>query len=130
MVRAFRVLVADDDAIVADTLAQVLKTQGIEAYAVHSGNEAVAVAKSLRPDAAILDVILHDLNGIETALAILRELPSCRIVLFSGNQETPALLAKAALAGPIFNAFPKPVHPLELIEALGPIPLRAPATQL
>lgn len=122
MSRALRVLIADDDDLVADTLARILKLHEIEALAVHSGVEAVALANTFRADAAILDVVMHDLNGIETALAIAHELPLCRIILFSGNEETSKLLAMAAEKGRTFSAFAKPVHPLELIEALGPIP--------
>jgi len=121
MSRALRVLNADDDAIIADTLASVLKIHRFEVLAVHSGVEAVALANIYRPDAAILDVVMHDLNGIEVAIAILQELPSCRIILFSGNEETSTLLASAADKGHNFSAFAKPVHPLDLIEALGPI---------
>lgn len=122
MSRALRVLIVDDDAVIADTLARVLLVHSIEAIAVHSGEDAVTAARTFRPDAAIVDVMLFDLNGIDTALTILREMPTCRIILFSGHQETSTLLAKAAENGHRFDVYAKPVHPLDLIQALGPLP--------
>jgi CheY-like chemotaxis protein len=120
--RTLRVLVADDEVNIADTLASILKLNGFDATAVHSGEEAVELASTFRPDAAILDVMLGGITGIETAYAILRELPACRIVLFSGYQKTADLLAEAAALGHIFDVYAKPVHPQTLIDALGPLP--------
>lgn len=122
MSRASRVLVVDDEAIIADTLAHVLIFHGFEAISVHSGEAALELARTFQPDAAIIDVILSNLNGIETAIAILRDLPSCRIVLFSGHQETATLLAEAAVNGHSFDVLAKPVHPLDFIKVLGPAP--------
>lgn len=50
-----RILVADDEPNIADTLARILQTRGYEAAAVHSGEQAVALASTFLPDVAILD---------------------------------------------------------------------------
>lgn len=122
MTRAvLRVLVADDNAVIADTLAQALKLQGFDAVAVDSGEAAVVAASTFHPDVAILDVVLSGINGIDAALAILKVQPTCRIILFSGNHETAAILEKALADGHSFEIFAKPVHLLELLEALGPL---------
>ena len=123
MTRAvLRVLIADDDAVIADTLAQALIIQGIDAVAAHSGEAAIVAARTFHPDVAILDVVLSGINGIDAALAILKVQPTCRIIPFSGNHETAAILEKALADGHSFKIFAKPVHPLELLEALGPLP--------
>jgi len=115
--------VADDDPLTADTLARILELHQFEARAVHSGEAAVELASTFRPDAAIFDVIFGEgLNGIETAIAVLQEFPACRILLFSGVPETATLLAHAANSGHTFRIFAKPTHPVELMEALGPHP--------
>lgn len=122
MSRALRVLIVDDEVVVASTLAQILKLKGSEPLAVHRGEEAVRAVSTFRPDAAIIDVLMPDLNGIEVALAIRQLLPTCRIVLFSGNHEASELLDKAAADGHYFEILAKPAHPLTVLDALGPIP--------
>src|SRR5688500_100033 len=60
---ATRVTVADDVCDSADTVAQLLAAQGIEARAVYDGHQALALAESWRPDGAILDLGLPGLTG-------------------------------------------------------------------
>ena len=89
-----KVLVADDERVIADTLAIILNQSGFEATAVYSGEKAVETAKELRPDMLISDVIMTDLNGIDAAIKIREMLPACKILLFSGQAATADLLAK------------------------------------
>ncbi len=63
-----RVLVADDERVIADTLALILNKSGFEATAVYSGEEAIETAKTLQPDVLISDVIMFGLNGIDAAI--------------------------------------------------------------
>jgi len=78
-----RVLVADDERVIADTLAIILNQAGFDATAVYSGEKAVEMAQILRPDMLISDVIMTDLNGIDAAIQIRAMLPDCKILLFS-----------------------------------------------
>jgi len=59
-----KVLVADDERVIADTLAIILNQSGFEATAVYNGEKAVETARTLRPDMVISDVIMTDMNGI------------------------------------------------------------------
>ncbi len=70
-----RVLVVDDEQVIADTLAKILDLNGYDASAVYTGTAAVESARSLRPDLIISDVIMPDMNGIEAAISI-RSFPS------------------------------------------------------
>jgi DNA-binding response OmpR family regulator len=110
-----RVLVVDDEPNIADTLARILQSQGFEAIAVHSGEEAVATASTFLPDVVILDVMLGGLNGIDAASMIVLQRPSCRIVLFSGHPETAKLVESGETP---FEIFAKPVAPERLLEHL------------
>ena len=65
-----RVLVVDDEHVIADTLAIILNQAGFNASAVYTGNDAVELARSERPDLIITDVIMPDMNGIEAAIHI------------------------------------------------------------
>ena len=68
-----RVLVADDDADTADSMAVLLKIWGHEAWVVSSGDEALAMAIVLRPDVLLLDVAMPDLDGFGVARAVRRQ---------------------------------------------------------
>lgn len=113
-----KVLVADDERVIADTLAIILNQSGFEATAVYSGEKAVEAARSLKPDMLISDVIMTGMTGIEAAIATREKMPNCKILLFSGQAATADLLEKARLEGHEFEILAKPVHPTDLLAKL------------
>ena len=113
-----KVLVADDERVIADTLAIILNQSGFSATAVYSGEKAVETANTLRADMLISDVIMTDLNGIDAAIQIRALLPSCKILLFSGQAATADLLDRARGQGHEFEILAKPVHPQDLLARL------------
>ena len=113
-----KVLVVDDERVIADTLAMILNQSGFEARAVYSGEKALELARTFEPDMLISDVIMADLNGIDTAIRIREELPRIKILLFSGQAATADLLEKARTQGYEFEILAKPVHPQDLLTKL------------
>lgn len=113
-----RVLVIDDEQVIADTLAKILDLNGYDASAVYTGTAAVESARSLKPDLVISDVIMPDMNGIEAAISIRGFLPTCKILLFSGQAATADLLENARAQGHEFEILAKPVHPSDLLAKL------------
>jgi len=72
-----KVLIADDHPVFREGLKLLLETSG-EIKIVgeaENGRQAVQLAKTLRPDVAILDVAMPLLNGLEAARQIVRDLP-------------------------------------------------------
>jgi DNA-binding response OmpR family regulator len=80
-----KVLVVDDERVIADTLAMILNQSGFDARAVYSGEKAVEMASTFAPDMLITDVIMADLNGIDAAIMIRAIVPKIKILLFSGQ---------------------------------------------
>lgn len=113
-----KILVADDEHVIADTLAMILNQSGFEARAVYSGEKALELAPTFTPDMLISDVIMADLNGIDAAIRIRALLPSIKILLFSGQAATADLLEKARTRGHEFEILAKPVHPQDLLARL------------
>jgi CheY-like chemotaxis protein len=113
-----KVLVVDDERVIADTLAMILNQSGFDARAVYSGEKAVELAATFKPDMLITDVIMADLNGIDAAIMIRALLPSIKILLFSGQAATADLLEKARAKGYEFEILAKPVHPQDLLSRL------------
>jgi CheY-like chemotaxis protein len=113
-----KIIVVDDEPIIADTLVNILEGEGHDALAVSHGESAIKWAKLLPADAVISDVIMPGMNGIETAKAIMQSLPQCRIILFSGQAASVDLLASARAEGYMFEVLPKPINPEKLLEKL------------
>src|SRR5512142_1168691 len=113
-----KVLVVDDERVIADTLAIILNQHGYDASAVYTGYGAVERARAVRPDLIISDVIMPDMNGIEAAIQIRHFLPNCKILLFSGQAATADLLESARQRGHEFEVLAKPVHPADLLAKL------------
>lgn len=113
-----KVLVADDEQVIANTLAIILNQAGFDARAVFSGEKAVEAIDSFRPDMLISDVIMTGMTGIEAAIVARSKLPKCKILLFSGQAATADLLEKARQQGHEFEILAKPVHPTDLLAKL------------
>ena len=113
-----KVLVADDEKVIADTLAIILNQNGYDASAVYTGTAAVEKARATCPDLVISDVIMPDMNGIDAAIKIRAFHPSCKILLFSGQAATADLLEDARKRGHEFEILAKPVHPSDLLQKL------------
>ncbi len=113
-----RVLVADDEQVIANTLAIILNQAGFEARAVFSGEKAVETLDTFQPNMLISDVIMTGMTGIEAAIKTREKVPSCKILLFSGQAATADLLEKARAQGHEFEILAKPVHPTDLLAKL------------
>ncbi|MEG9433431.1 MULTISPECIES: response regulator [unclassified Terriglobus] len=113
-----KVLVADDEQVIANTLAIILNQAGFEAKAVYSGESAVEIIDQFQPNMLISDVIMTGMTGIEAAIKIREKLPTCKILLFSGQAATADLLEKARAQGHEFEILAKPVHPTDLLAKL------------
>ena len=80
---ARRLLVADDNADSRESLALLLEAEGHQVEAAADGLEALALAKALRPDIAILDIGMPGLNGYEVARRIRQDPALERTVLIA-----------------------------------------------
>jgi CheY-like chemotaxis protein len=108
-----KVIVADDVEVIADTLVIILKQAGFDARAAYSGEMAVEMAQSFQPDKLISDVFMTGITGIEAAIQVRTMLPSCQILLFSGQPPQTADLAQGE-----FDVLRKPIDHADLLARL------------
>jgi CheY-like chemotaxis protein len=111
-----RILIVDDELAIADTLALIFKTQHYDARVAYSAERAVEIIAEWRPDLAIIDVILPEMNGIDLAIVFKANYPGCHVLLFSGHANTAMLLEEACRKGHQFEVLAKPVHPNIMLE--------------
>ena len=76
-----RVLVAEDDRAVRDSLCRALGLEGYEVQAVPDGLAALDAVASFRPDAIVLDVALPEMSGYAVAQAIRQSFTDLRLPL-------------------------------------------------
>lgn len=95
-----RVLLADDEQLIRTALATLVGLEDdVEVVGeAASGPEAVAVARSVRPDVAVLDLQMPGLDGIEVAAALREEVPGCGVVIVTGHGR-PGHLKRALSTG-------------------------------
>jgi AmiR/NasT family two-component response regulator len=111
-----RVLVAEDETIIRLDLRDLLERSGFEVCAeAKDGEEAVALARSERPDLAIMDVKMPKLDGIEAARRILDDRPIPIVMLTAYGQDE--LVSRAVEAG-VFGYLVKPFREQDLLPAI------------
>ena len=82
-IQPFRILIVDDEPDVIEFLSYNLKKEGYIIYSADNGKEAIEVAKLHLPHLIILDVMMPEMDGIETCREI-RQIPelSAAIIIF------------------------------------------------
>jgi CheY-like chemotaxis protein len=114
----FKVLVVDDERLLADTTSSILRIAGFHARTAYDGWEALEIARSFHPDCLLTDVMMPMMNGVELAIAITKMFPGTTVMLFSGQAGIADILEDSRSQGYEFPLLAKPVHPLTLIQAL------------
>ena len=85
--RTARILVAEDEALIRLDLVEMLTEAGYEVVAqATNGVEAIALAKEFKPDLAILDVKMPELDGISAAQEIIEICPVLMLTAFSQKE--------------------------------------------
>ena len=78
-----RVLVIDDDRLVADTLSLVYNANGYECEARYSAEEGLARARDFSPALLLCDVTMPDASGLQLADRMQAEMPETRLLLLT-----------------------------------------------
>jgi two-component system KDP operon response regulator KdpE len=110
-----RVLVCDDESQILRALRVILREADFEVIPADSGEEALDLAAVRQPDAAIIDLVLPDIDGIEVCRR-LREWSEMPIIVLSAVGEEDAKVR--ALAAGADDYVTKPFGPRELVARL------------
>ncbi|HTH53074.1 MAG TPA: response regulator [Edaphobacter sp.] len=81
-----RVLIVDDDHLVADTLGLIFKRSGYNALTCYSADQALTQAREFQPNLLLCDITMPGRDGLALAQDVVSELPSCRILVLTGFQ--------------------------------------------
>ncbi len=112
-------LVADDTPIVRSTVTHIVAQEKLGIQPVieaGNGEEAVELARQVRPDIVLMDIKMPGLDGLQAAAIIRQELPATKIIILTAYDEFP-YVQKALQLGAI-DFLLKPVRPAKLAEVL------------
>ena len=111
------VLLAEDDDDVASAFTKVLERSGFLVHRARAGTEAIGIASTTpHLDAAIVDMVLPGVGGLDVVAAIRRSQPGCRIIAVTGF--SAPTVERAFLAAGADRFLTKPVERADLLAAL------------
>jgi CheY-like chemotaxis protein len=113
-----RILVVDDEKVIADTLSMILSQSGYIVTTAYDAFAALKLVDDSAPDLLITDVVMPDMTGIELAIELQSRAPDCKILLFSGQAATRDFLQKARDDGHDFSIMMKPVYPTDMLNRI------------
>ncbi|MFJ3584394.1 response regulator transcription factor [Streptomyces sp. NPDC090127] len=96
---AVRVLVVDDEAPLAELLSMALRYEGWQVDSAGDGAGALRVARTFRPDAVVLDVMLPDIDGLSLLGRIRRELPEVPVLFLTAKDAVEDRIAGLTAGG-------------------------------
>jgi DNA-binding response OmpR family regulator len=115
-----RILVVDDERLVADTLTLIFAKHGFEALAAYSAEDGIIAARVFLPELLLCDISMPGRDGTELMQQISTELPDCRILVLTGNYSNLKRVREQAmhLVRPAY-IMTKPCQPAELLREAG-----------
>lgn len=113
-----RILVVDEEYLIASTLSMVLCSLGFEVTFFTEPLEALRGAQHDSPDLLLSEISMSVLSGIELAIQVRELCPDCKVLLFSGRADIVYLLEANRAKGHTFQVLPKPIHPTALLSEI------------
>jgi DNA-binding NtrC family response regulator len=113
------VLVVDDERVIADAAAMLLKQQGYCALAAYSAAEAIKMLSSIDVALILSDVNMPGVDGVELAQQARRTCPQAKVLLMSGIETTETISQRPGCEGCPFQVMAKPFDCGQLIDHIG-----------
>jgi CheY-like chemotaxis protein len=115
-----RILVVDDERLVADTLGLIFRKHGFEAKVAYSADAALHCARTFSPDLLLCDITMPNRSGLELMADFNREFPNCRVLVLTGYYSNLVRVREQSgkLRRPS-RVLTKPCNPIELLREAG-----------
>lgn len=113
-----KILLVDDELDILEFLSYNLKKEGYNVHTANNGKEAITMARQVRPDLIILDVMMPDADGIETCreLRAIPELKNVMIAFLTARNEDYSQIAGFDVGADDY--INKPIKPRVLISRI------------
>ena len=94
-----QVLVVDDEPNIAELLGMALRYEGWTTTLAHTGLKAVDAAKSIKPDAVVLDIMLPDIDGLEVLRRMREHVPDVPVLFLTAKDAVEDRVAGLTAGG-------------------------------
>jgi two-component system, NtrC family, response regulator AtoC len=111
-----QVLIADDEALIRQSIRTTLAREGLEVSVAASGTEAWLRFQEDRPDVVLLDLVLGDADGIELLRRMRHESPDTKVILISAHGSIESAVTAMKLGG--YDFIKKPFELEEIVAAV------------
>lgn len=111
-----KVLVIDDIDDTRDTIREMLERGGYEVLEASNGKEGMTMIEQHDPDAVVTDILMPEMEGIETIRSIVRTNPELPVIAITASMDTPYL--EVALKVGAVGGLLKPFKQTELLLAV------------
>lgn len=91
MVKNLEILVVDDEQLVRNTLKKMLERAGHRVLEAEDGRQALDLLDGHMPDLIICDIIMPNMEGIETLREVKKINPAIKVIVISGGARTGSL---------------------------------------
>lgn len=122
-----RVLAVDDEPSLTELLSMALRYEGWQPHTAASGSQAVKLAREVKPDAIVLDMMLPDFDGLEVMRRIRAEQPDIPVIFLTAKDAVSDRIAGLTAGGDDYVT--KPFSLEELIARLRAVLRRTGAMQ-
>lgn len=119
---AVTILVVDDEQPIVDLVASYLTAEGFAVHRALDGASALTIARAIRPDLVILDVMLPGIDGVEVCRRLHQETAVYVLMLTARTDEVDKLIGLSVGADDYLT---KPFSPRELVARVKAILRRA-----
>jgi DNA-binding response OmpR family regulator len=119
-----RILIADDNQDAAETLSMLLQMDGHDVQVVHDGRAAVSAFAAFKPEIALVDIGMPELNGYEVARLVREDAHGQAVTLIAVTGWGQERDKQRALEAGFDHHFTKPVEPHRIDKILRSLPTR------
>jgi FixJ family two-component response regulator len=110
------ILVIDDETIIHESCARILREQGYEVDSAMNGQEALQKLQERRYNLVLSDIKMPGMDGVQTLELMKRHAPDITVIMFTGFASVDT--ARATMKLGAFDYLPKPFTPDELLSAV------------
>lgn len=108
-----KILIADDDSKINRMISFKLEKEGFEVISVDDGGKALEAFKNNKPDAAILDIMMPVMDGLEVLKKIKNDSPGLPVIMLSAKSMERDVVRGLELGANDYIS--KPFRPAELL---------------
>jgi CheY-like chemotaxis protein len=115
-----RILVVDDEPLVAQTLCIIFRRNGFDAAIAYDAEQALASLRQSPPDLMLCDIDMPGRDGVDLLSDLARELPGCPVLVLTGFYSSLNRVRAYANSMPQqVSIVTKPCQPVDLLRHAG-----------